>query len=93
MTTNFDEMTVAELKALLKERGLPVSGKKADLIERLSEAPVQDEAVEEEVEEATVMDVEEVYEEDADEEGDEDVDDDDGFDDDDDFFEDWDEEE
>ena len=31
-----EELTVAELKKLLKERGLPVSGKKAELIERLS---------------------------------------------------------
>tara|TARA_B100000287_G_scaffold119242_1_gene111233 strand:+ start:21940 stop:22608 length:669 start_codon:yes stop_codon:yes gene_type:complete len=36
-------MTVAELKVLLKERGLPVSGKKADLISRLSEEePVEE---------------------------------------------------
>ncbi|MBI88315.1 MAG: 50S ribosomal protein L32e [Euryarchaeota archaeon] len=31
-------MTVAELKDILRERGLPVSGKKADLVSRLSEA-------------------------------------------------------
>jgi hypothetical protein len=30
-------MTVAQLKELLKEAGKPVSGKKADLISRLSE--------------------------------------------------------
>ena len=42
----YEDMTVAELKVLLKDRGLPVSGKKADLISRLSEA----EPVEEEVE-------------------------------------------
>ena len=30
-------MTVAELKELLREHGLPVSGKKADLISRLSQ--------------------------------------------------------
>ncbi|MBT5638609.1 MAG: 50S ribosomal protein L32e [Candidatus Peribacter sp.] len=48
-------MTVAELKVLLKEAGLPVSGKKSELIARLSEtdeAPVEeavaDEAVVEE---------------------------------------------
>ena len=34
---DYSSMTVAELKEILKERGLPVSGKKADLIERLSE--------------------------------------------------------
>ena len=34
---DYSSMTVAELKEILKERGLPVSGKKADLIERLTE--------------------------------------------------------
>ena len=34
----YEEMTVAELKDILRERGLPVSGKKADLVSRLSEA-------------------------------------------------------
>ena len=38
MAEDYEGMTVAELKALLKEQGLPVSGKKADLIERLSGA-------------------------------------------------------
>ena len=33
----YNDMTVAELKELLKEAGLPVSGKKADLITRLEE--------------------------------------------------------
>ena len=32
---NYDSMTVPQLKKLLKEKGLPVSGKKADLISRL----------------------------------------------------------
>jgi len=35
--TDYDSMTVAQLKELLKEAGKPVSGKKADLISRLSE--------------------------------------------------------
>ena len=35
--SDYEKMTVAELKEILKEKGLPVSGKKADLIERLSE--------------------------------------------------------
>ncbi len=35
--TDYESMTVAELKALLKEAGKPVSGKKAELIERLKE--------------------------------------------------------
>ncbi|HIG33335.1 MAG TPA: hypothetical protein EYQ11_00430 [Candidatus Poseidoniales archaeon] len=34
---DYNSMTVAQLKELLKEKGKPVSGKKADLISRLSE--------------------------------------------------------
>ena len=34
---DYESMTVAQLKVLLKEEGKPVSGKKADLISRLSE--------------------------------------------------------
>ena len=34
---DYESMTVAELKTLLKEAGKPVSGKKAELIERLKE--------------------------------------------------------
>ena len=37
MRMAYEKLTVAELKELLRERGLPVSGKKADLISRLSE--------------------------------------------------------
>ncbi len=33
--TDYSKMSVAEIKDILKEKGLPVSGKKADLIERL----------------------------------------------------------
>ena len=57
---DYDSMTVAELKDLLRDAGLPVSGKKADLIARLQEvadAPEESEEVEEMVEEE--MDVEE----------------------------------
>ena len=36
--SDYEKMTVAQLKELLKESGLPVSGKKADLIARLQEA-------------------------------------------------------
>ena len=32
---DYDSMTVPDLKAALKEKGLPVSGKKAELIDRL----------------------------------------------------------
>ena len=48
--SDYENMTVAELKQLLKDAGLPVSGKKADLISRLeesSEEPVVEEAAEE----------------------------------------------
>ena len=45
----YDSMTVAELKDLLRDAGLPVSGKKAELIARLQEA--QDTPAEEELEE------------------------------------------
>ena len=41
----YEEMTVAQLKDVLRERELPVSGKKAELIARLQEA---DDAAEEE---------------------------------------------
>ena len=51
--SDYENMTVAQLKELLKEAGLPVSGKKADLIARLQEgadepAPVEEESVAEE---------------------------------------------
>mgnify|MGYP001469606007 FL=1 len=78
MSDNYEDMTVAELKALLKEEGLPVSGKKADLIERLSQSNQEEES--EVVEDV----VEESNEEDFDEE-------DDNWDDDDDWDEEEDE--
>ena len=55
MAEDYESMTVAQLKEALKEMGLPVSGKKSDLIARLQEAAGQaDDVVEEEasVEEA-----------------------------------------
>ena len=57
MADDYENMTVAQLKELLKEQGLPVSGKKADLIERLAGAAAQDDAPVEETE--AVSDVEE----------------------------------
>jgi len=51
MAEDFEKMTVAELKVLLKEAGLPVSGKKAELIARLSDAgeePAEEEVITEE---------------------------------------------
>ena len=72
MADDYEGMTVAELKALLKEQGLPVSGKKADLIERLSGA--KEETAEPEEVEAPA--VEETQEEELVEEADDDWDDD-----------------
>jgi len=73
MTEEYESMTVAQLKELLKEQGLPVSGKKADLIERLMESSsVEEEVVEASEEEAS----EEASEEDDFFEEDEDWDDD-----------------
>ena len=82
MSEEYGDMTVAELKALLKEQGLPVSGKKADLIERLSQATGEEDS--EVVEETVAETVEESIEEDFDEE-------DDNWDEDDDWDEDEDE--
>jgi large subunit ribosomal protein L32e len=61
--SDYDKMTVAELKELLKEAGLPVSGKKADLIARLQDgaedsAPAKEEVAEEEVSEESDDDYE-----------------------------------
>ena len=53
----YENLTVAELKELLRERGLPVSGKKADLVARLSEVEATtDEAPEEAPQEETQED-------------------------------------
>ncbi len=82
MSEEYEDMTVSELKALLKEQGLKVSGNKSELIARLSESA--ESVVEEEVEE-------ESEDEELDEQVDDD-DDDDDFDDDDDL-DDWDDEE
>jgi large subunit ribosomal protein L32e len=97
MSEEYQDMTVAELKALLKESGLPVSGNKSVLVARLSDN-AEDDSVEETVVEETVVeeaaeesqDSEESEEdsEDSEEDSDDDLED---FDDDDD--EDWDDEE
>ena len=52
MAEDYESMTVAQLKELLKEQDLPVSGKKSDLIARLQEAAGGEEIVEEVVDEA-----------------------------------------
>jgi len=49
--SELSDLTVAELKELLREAGLPVSGKKADLIARLEEADEHDDDIEEDIEE------------------------------------------
>lgn len=60
---DYDDMTVAELKNLLREAGLPVSGKKADLIARLQE--MEDSPVESPESEETDEDFEFEEEEDG----------------------------
>ena len=57
MAEDYESMTVAQLKELLKEEGLPVSGKKSDLIARLHEAAGETEEMVEDA--APVEDVEE----------------------------------
>ena len=57
--SEYNDMTVAELKVLLKAAGLPVSGKKADLITRLEEGASDSS---EEVEEVATESVDEVSE-------------------------------
>lgn len=67
MAEDFEKMTVAELKVLLKEAGLPVSGKKAELIARLSdagEAPAEEEEVA--TEEEAVVDEDENWDDEED---------------------------
>jgi large subunit ribosomal protein L32e len=65
--SDYSKMTVAELKELLKEAGLPVSGKKADLIARLEEDGGHEDVVEE-VEEDIEEDIEEEDWDDSEEE-------------------------
>ena len=75
--SDYENMTVAQLKELLKEAGLPVAGKKADLIARLQDNDGgADSASEEVVEEATEEEQEDSYEDDYE---DEDWDDDDDY--------------
>ncbi|PXY70787.1 MAG: 50S ribosomal protein L32e [Methanobacteriota archaeon] len=45
----YDDLTVAELKDLLREAGLPLSGKKADLVARLDDAGADAPVAEKEV--------------------------------------------
>ena len=78
MAEEYEGMTVAQLKALLKERGLPVSGKKSELIDRLSdnqeEEIVDTEEIESPAADESSADVD--FEDDADEDWDDDWEDD-----------------
>ena len=71
MTEDYESMTVAQLKELLKELDLPVSGKNSDLIARLQEAAGQaDEVVEDEAPDAAESDDDGWDDEDWDDEAD-----------------------
>ena len=72
MTEEYESMTVAQLKELLKEQGLPVSGKKAELIERLMETSGAEEEVIEAAEEEAATEEDDFFEEDEDWDDDED---------------------
>lgn len=63
MTEEYESMTVSELKDVLREKGLPVSGTKKTLIERLSETSESEEIVEEKVEEAVEESLDEEFDE------------------------------
>ena len=78
MAEEYEGMTVAELKALLKERGLPVSGKKSELIERLSDNQEEEIVDTEEIESPAADEsaAGEDFEDDADEDWDDDWEDD-----------------
>ena len=78
MAEEYEGMTVAELKALLKERGLPVSGKKSELIDRLSDNQEEEIVDTEEIESPTADEssADEDFEDDADEDWDDDWEDD-----------------
>ena len=86
MAEEFEGLTVAELKVLLKERGLPVSGKKSELIERLVNA---EEVVEETDEIDTPVVEDDVEDVAVDDDSDDDFDDES----DDDWDDDWDDDE
>ena len=78
MAEEYEGMTVAELKALLKERGLPVSGKKSELIDRLSDNQEEEIVDNEEIESPAADEsaADEDFEDGADEDWDDDWEDD-----------------
>ena len=55
----YDKMTVAQLKDLLRENDLPVSGKKSELVERLSSISSEKETPKEVLSEEEIIDIEE----------------------------------
>tara|TARA_B100001750_G_C15467512_1_gene577898 strand:- start:26 stop:655 length:630 start_codon:yes stop_codon:yes gene_type:complete len=68
--SEYENLTVAELKELLREAGLPVSGKKAELIARLDESEdsveeIEEVAAEEEVEEDDFDDFDDEWDDEA----------------------------
>ena len=70
--SEYDNLTVAELKELLREAGLPVSGKKAELIVRLEESEDSIQEIEEVATEEVVEEEEDDFD-DMDEEWDDEV--------------------
>ena len=87
---SLEDLTVSELKELLKERGLKVSGKKSELIDRLSSDDGNKPADEDPPKEEPETQSEEIIDEEDDDDGD-DGDDDDGFYEEEGDFEEWDE--
>ncbi|MGY8691735.1 MAG: SAP domain-containing protein, partial [Candidatus Poseidoniales archaeon] len=95
----YDNMTVAQLKDLLRENDLPVSGKKSDLIKRLSETNSDNNSNENSASDEIINDDTKItstdvitHDSDKDEENDEENDDEseDFFEEDDNFYEDFD---
>ena len=70
MAEDYESMTVAQLKELLKEQDLPVSGKKSDLVARLQEAAGEGEEVVEEEAPVEAADDDNWDDDDWDDEGD-----------------------
>jgi len=78
----YDKMTVAQLKDLLRENDLPVSGKKSELIERLSSISSEKEIPKEDLPDQEIIDA-------AEDSSEEESHSEDFFEDDDDFYEDF----
>ncbi len=85
----YDNMTVAQLKDLLRENNLPVSGKKSELIDRLSEIESVPDAVEKVSTTPEIVDDEIINDDDSGDSSDESTENDEFFEEDDDFYEDF----